>query len=380
MNITTLKKVLLPILECGIVPWLHGLHAKGKSEVIENFYRSRGWLVFNFRLNTQSDLGDILGLQDFVRDSKGNKLASTFLIPAWLKEAIDFCLANPDKRACVFFDEVNRAATPDLIGPLFQMALDKKLLMTVFPPNLDIILASNPNTGDYNVLNLDDEALLSRFWHVDFNPSRDEWFQHADVKGVESDIVGFIEECPAFLERTDLQAFSVSDLAKPDRRKWNMIDRLLKKKFLTNDCQAEVLAGFVGIEAAIAFEKYLEKAEKPLTVEEILDQYPVVRPKLLKAKTSARVRTDVINNATNKIKEFFKDDPALTEVQGSNVIQFIKDLPNDQMFDVMYSIYRKRKFHDFCETNYEKLSMLEIEKRLEEIRRTVLPETLVKNV
>lgn len=380
MNITTLKKVLLPILECRITPWIWGYHGKGKSETIETLYKDNGWVLFNFRLNTQADVGDFLGLQDFVKDPvTGKSIATAFCMPDWLKKAIDFCTANPDKRACIFIDEINRAATTDLIGPVFQMSLDRRLHTYEFPKNLDVIVASNPNTKDYSVLNLDDKALLSRFWHVYFNPTKQEWFVYATDNKFENDITSFIEENPEFLEETDLESFSVSDFAKPDRRKWSLIDRLLKKGFLTPDEQSEVISGLVGVAPAIAFEKHQEKMDKPVTLEEILESYEKVRDRILKAANNTNTRTDILHNATNKVMDFFKDDPAINEIHGTNVVRFIKDLPNDLMFQVMHSIYRKRKFHDFCETKYEKLNMIELEKRLEVIRRTVLPETLVKN-
>jgi hypothetical protein len=380
MNITTLKKVLLPILESKLTPWIWGYHGKGKSETVETIYKDLGWLIFNFRLNTQADVGDFLGLQDFVKDSKtGKSIATAFCMPEWLKNAIDFCLANPDKRACIFIDEINRAATTDLIGPVFQMSLDRRLHTFIFPDNLDVIVASNPNTSDYAVLNLDDKALLSRFWHVYFNPTKAEWFAYATAKEFDSSIPGFIEENPEFLEEQNLEGFSVSDFAKPDRRKWTLIDRLLKRNFLTVEEQGEVLSGLIGVAPAIAFEKYLEKMDKPVTLEEVLESYPSVRDRILKAANQSKTRTDILHNVAEKVKDYFKDDPAITELHGSNVVSFIKDLPNDLMFGVMHAIYRKRKFHDFCENKYEKLNMVELEKRLEVIRRTVLPESLVKN-
>lgn len=376
MQIKTLKKLLLPILEEGIVPWLWGYHGKGKSETIETFYRSQNWLVFNFRLNCMSDVGDFLGLQEFIRDANGKPYATGFMSPEWLIKCIEFCKANPKKRACVFIDEMNRAATMDLLGPVFQMALDKRLHTIEFPPNLDIIVATNPATGNYNVLDLDDAALLSRFWHVDFNPSKDEWFQYAQEKDYDPTILGFLEENTEFLEESNLASFSIGQFAKPDRRKWGMVNKLKKKNFLTEEEQAEVFAGLVGLEISIAYGKYLEKQDKPITADEIVNHYPKVRDRLLKAKTNGQVRTDIINTAANKLKEFFDTDPQLSLQQGDNIFKFIEDLPEEQFFGVMYAAYKKRKFHDFCKQNYDRYNLKQVTERLKVIRRKVNPETL----
>lgn len=380
MNITTFNKVLLPILQAGITPWIWGLHAKGKTETVQTFYRTRGWLIFNFRLNTQADVGDFLGLQSFVKDEFGNDVATKFCMPEWLRQCIEFCKANPDKRAAVFIDEINRAARFDLLGPVFQMSLDRWLHTTEFPKNLDVICASNPPTKDYKVLNVADEALLSRFWHCYFSPTRQEWVNYTIEQDYDPTIAGFIEESPEFLEQDSLVPFSVGAYAKPDRRKWGMVNTLRKQGILSKDEQADVFAGLVGTAATIGYEGYLKKLDKPVTAEEILAAYPKVRERIIAAKNSERARTDILGTAANKVIDYFKDDPAVSEMEGTNVVNFIKDLPNDHMFSVLHAIYRKRKFHDFCEAKYEDLNMIELEKRLEIIRRTVLPETLQKNV
>jgi len=379
MNIATFTEVLLPVLEAKITPLVWGQHAKGKTEVIEHFYKSRDWLIFNFRLNIMADVGDFLGLADFALDENGNKTATKFHMPNWLNECIKFCKANPDKRACVFLDEINRPARFDLLGPVFQVSLDRKLHEVVFPDNLDVIAAANPATKDYKVLSIKDEALLSRFWHVYFSPTVKEWHQHSVKKEYDPNISLFLEESPQFLEQDDLATFSVSDYAKPDRRKWSKVNELLKQGKLTKDQQIEVFGGLIGVTATIAFEAFLKKQDKPVTAEEILKNYALVRPRILAAKNSEQTRTDVLGQAASKIIEHFNADTEFSEEEGTNAISFIKDLPNDQMFSVMHAIYRKRKFHDFCESHYEALKMIELEDRLRVIRRTVQPETLKEN-
>jgi hypothetical protein len=379
MNIATFNKILLPILQSGITPWLWSAHAKGKTETIENFYKSRGWLLFNFRLNCMADVGDFIGLQDFEVDKKGNKIASKFCTPDWLKKCIDFCQANPDKRACIFMDEINRAARFDLLGPVFQISLDRRLHTYEFPSNLDVICASNPNSKDYKVLAVTDKALLSRFCHINFNPTKQEWFDYAKENNYDNDVLQFLGETPQALENDDLESFSISDYSKPDRRKWAMINKLQRQGLLSAQEKTEVYSGLVGVELAVAFEAFLKNKDKPVSLEEILTEYHKVKPRIVKAADTAESRTDIIGKAVKEVISYFEKDPALTETQGQNIIEFIKDLPNEHMFQTMHAIYRKRKFHDFCEDNYKKLNMLEIEKRLEIIRQSVSPESLVNN-
>lgn len=373
MNITTLKRVLPFLIEGRITPWIWGYHGKGKSESIESWCRELGYLCFNFRLNTQCDVGDFLGLQDFVKDAKGQSIATRFCMPDWLKQAFDFTDKNPDKWAIIFVDEVNRAATKDLLGPLFQMSLDFKLHTYDFSDRkIALINASNPPTEDYSgVLSLDDKALLGRFCHLNFNPDKKEYFSYLKSKNIDVDVIDFLREQPDFIEEKDLAKFSVADYAKPDRRKWVRGVSKLKQLGLSKDDFGEVFAGLVGIEATVAFEKFLQRADKPLTVEDILNDYDSHRKKVAQyAKTD--MRTDILNTACSKIIEYFQTNPDFTDDQGKNVVKFIEDLPNDLMFNVMHGVYNKRKFHDFCERNYDNI-MKGIEARLEKIRETVDP-------
>jgi hypothetical protein len=349
MNITTLKKVLPYLNEAKITSWIWGYHGKGKSETIENYYKSNGWLVFNFRLNCMADVGDFLGLQDFKLDQvSGQKVSSAFIMPDWLRQCIDFCEANPDKRACIFIDEINRAARIDLIGPIFQMALDRRLHTHDFSKlKIDVIVASNPDTSNYNLLSLDDKALLSRFCHIYFNPSIQEWRDYATKQEYGTDILDFIAEQPEALEEKDLEQFSIQDYATPDRRKWGAIDKLQKLNIDKAE-QFEVFSGLIGSQIASAYYKFQERDDKPISLSDILDDYN------LKAKSRVKKlvkdnRADILHNAAAKLVDHFKTNAVLEDAHGNNILNFMQDLPLEIMFDLAHNIYKDRRFYDFTE-------------------------------
>lgn len=376
MNITTFTKVLPYLVSAKISPWVWGLHAKGKTETIESYYKNNGWLVFNFRLNCMADTGDLLGLQDFELDAKGSKIATKFCMPDWLKQCIEFCKKHPKKRACIFIDEVNRAARLDLIGPIFQMALDHKLHTFDFSDlNIDIILASNPATNDYSLLDLTDKALMSRFCHVHFNPTAKEFLDYAKAKEVNSSILEFLQEQPEFLEEQSLEAFSINAYARPDRRKWFCVNKLLEAP-LSKEEFTETIAGLVGIEAAIAYESFTEREENPISLEEVLDNYPSLRKKVQKlAKTEHK--TANLNKVCSKLIEFLGKNNQFTQEQGKNIINFLEDVPKDLMFNVFYTSFNQKVFFEFCENNEHLLK--NIERSIEEIRKTVDPSQLPIN-
>lgn len=338
MNITTFRNVLPFLLDAKITPWIWGHHAKGKTQTVETFAKEQGWLCFNFRLNTQSDVGDFLGLQDFETDEKGKKISSSFFKPDWLQQSFDFCKKNPDKRAIVFIDEINRAPRMDLIGPVFQMALDHRLHTYEFPENLGIVVAANPDTGNYSVLSLDDKALLSRFCHIHFNPSKDEWFSYVTDKPLfNNEIIGFLRDQPEFLEEQDLETFSIKEYAKPDRRKWEMVNKVMNNKTLNESDKSELLYGLVGIEATSALRKYQESQEKPFDALDILDNYSNIQTKVKKLVKANR--TDSVHQTCIKIEEYLKADAKPTVEQVSNLVDFLADIPLDIMFKTTQNVY-----------------------------------------
>lgn len=364
MNIKTLKKVLPCLLDSGVTPWVWGHHGKGKTETIETFCKERGWLVFNFRLNTQADVGDFLGLQDFTTDDSGKKVATSFFMPDWLKKSFDFCKANPDKKAVIFIDEINRAARMDLIGPVFQMALDGRLHTYEFPQNLRIICASNPDTGDYSgILTLSDKALLSRFCHIYFNPDVNEWREYAVKKNYSVDILDFISEHPEFLEERNLENFSIKEFATPDRRKYSAIQRLMDLG-LPKDEYHEVFSGLIGLEAATAYVKFLDRDDKPLSIEQILDEYPAHAGRIKKYAKSSR--TDLLHNASQKVIDHVKQNKPITEAQCKNIFDLMFDMPVSILFNMAHSIYTTQAIYSYCENNppYKK----KLTKALEEAR------------
>lgn len=373
MNTKTLKEAIPLMFKAGIVPFIWGRHGIGKSQILKQVAKDLGdWYLFDCRLNTQSDVGDIIGLQDFKRDEKGKIVATTHYKPQWLKKAIDFCEANPKKGAIIFFDELNRAARYDMVGPIFQMSIDKRLHIWKFPENLHIVVASNPNTGDYNVINVDDEALLDRFGHIKFTPSKEEFFSFAKENEADDDLISFLAEQPKFIER-EIEDFSINDFARPSRRTWLDQVSKLRKQNISKNTLREIMTGLVGTEIAISFMKHLESDDKPLTVEEILNEYvnrttksknkskhAIKVSKFKKSATGQRI--DLFNITIENLKTYLtnREEP-ITEVEGKNLIDFIVDLPQDIVVSFLRSIFTFSCCRDFfSNTKYRKKELKEI--------------------
>lgn len=354
MLIKDYKRSIPFLIQANVVPLIHGSHGVGKSSIVRQLCDENGWHFMDLRLGSMSDAGDLLGLPDFKTDSKGQKTATSFIIPDWLKESLDFAKANSEKYAVLFLDEINRARK-DLQTPLFQMILDHRLHTHVFPKNLFIVAAANFNTDDYNVNDFSDKALVSRFAHARLMPSVKEWVDYAETQKVDPNIINFIQEQKGMLEKKG-QEFSL-DFIEPCRRSWIMVSRLIAAG-MPQDLLQEWMYGIVGVPATAAYLESLKNADKPLTGEEILKSYKNFKVKVVKwSNPEAEGRGDILNASKDAlvktIQNLQKEGTKLTKTQGKNMLDFLKDIPTDMAFAATQDIYLEDNARHFFNENDE---------------------------
>lgn len=348
MLIKDLKASIPFLIKAQIVPLIHGAHGVGKSSIVKQVCDDNGWHFTDLRIGSMSDAGDLLGLPDFKTDSKGNKLSTSFFMPDWLKEAVDFCEQNAEKYSVLFLDEINRARK-DLQTPLFQMILDHRLHTHRFPSNLFIVAAANYNTDDYNVSDFSDKALVSRFAHCKLTPSTKEWVDFAEEQKVDSSIIQFIQDQKGMLEKK-VQEFTL-DFVEPCRRSWNMTSRLVKSGMPQNILQ-EWMYGIVGVTATAAYLESLKSLDKPLTGEEILKSYKKHKVKIQQwSEAKDGGRFDMVKTSTDSlvktIQDMQKAETKMKKAEGANMLDYLKDIPLDMSFVAVQDIYLEDIARDF---------------------------------
>ncbi len=334
MNISEFKKFFPYLMENRITALVWGRHGIGKSSIVKQYAEDNGHWFFNFRLGNMADVGDLIGLADFEVDAKGNKVATRFIMPEAFKSCFDFCAKNPDKKAIIFLDEINRIPRQDMLAPVFQMALDYRLHTYEFPKNVYIIAAANPSTEDYVVIDLADKALLSRFCHIKLTPTIEEWFQYAEANKPDRDVVNFLKEQPGFLEEQTVD-FKL-DFVKPDRRAWEdrfvpLKNSLERDKVAMDYSVEELFQGIVGYAATTAFMTYLKKADKPYEALDVLDRYSKIQAKVKKLSEAENdVRMDILAITANNVTDYLiKNTEKLSDRRSKNLDAFIGDLPKE---------------------------------------------------
>ena len=356
MNIKQVKESLPFLFEANIAACITGHHGVGKSQSVAQFCNEtsyihptkgkQNWGFVDLRLGTM-DVGDLLGLPDFITDGKGNKIATSFIRPEWFP-------TDPDSKGIIFLDEMNRARR-DILQSVFQLVLDRKIHQHTLPKGWFVVSAVNPNTEDYIVTDIGDKAFLDRFCHIKLTPTAEEFFDFAKSTKVDQSVVRFLREQPKLLQ-ADLEAFDVD--VKPSRRSWIAVDRLVKANTPINLLK-HLVAGLVGTTAATAYIKSLSESDKPITGKDVVDDYDKYAKKIKEysnAKTGGR--QDMLKYTCDSLYEEvqgMKDKP--TKEQGKNIQAFLKAIPKDLSFDLCRNLYLEDKVRDLIDKDEELLNM-----------------------
>lgn len=335
MNIETFKEALPFLIKSEIPAMLVGHHGVGKTEGTRQFCEENKYHLTILNLGTQ-DVGDIIGLADFEKDSKGNNVATKFMIPDWAKKLKEFCEANPDKVGVLFLDELNRARR-DVLQVIFPLLLEKRMHQTQFPKNFYVLAAMNPNTDNYIVTDISDKALLDRFCHIKMAPSKQEFFKYAKTKGFDTQLLQFLQDQPKLLQ-SELEEFNLE--VTPSRRSWFSVNKLHALKTPVHLFK-ELSYGLVGVEATTAMMKSLNEGDKPITAKDIMENYPKLKKKIEEYSSSgAGNRLDMLKYTCDSILEMAQATKKTIEKEAAkNLADFLYAIPKDLSYNLCRELY-----------------------------------------
>lgn len=319
MNIDQTKEILKTMpMDKSIM--LHAKHGVGKSSVVkqvaEELSESTGkeYGFWDVRLS-QCEVGDIKGMP--VLDEKES--ITRFLKQEWWPRAKDSC-------GILFFDELNRASK-DVLQAVFEICLDRRLDGEELPEGWRVVAAVNSD-DDYDVAELD-PALHDRWFHIDFDPSANEWLDWARASDVHEAVVEFINRNQNLLDPPvgNLEAGRVY----PSRRSWVAFSDTLMHMGLdsrTDDGMlTQVTKGWVGREIAVMFQKFITNEFSQLRPSDVLDNFSKVKSKVESACNDIEVIAALSRSVVAEV-----NDRSLTktkEAQRTNLRDFFMMLPND---------------------------------------------------
>ena len=311
MNIQTLKKVLPVLMRSNVVPFIWGSQGMGKTQTVKQVAADLGGGFIHLHLANQ-EVGDLVGL--LVHGSEGTVHHAR---PEWFPTS---------GSGVIFLDELNRMH-PDVMQAMFSFITDGTIHTHKLPAGWSIVAAGNYQNNDFQVTDTSDSAWMSRFCHIDFRPTAEEFVVYAEAKGAET-VASFIRDQPSNLEKELVKGFDFTAVT-PDRRAW--LDRIasLEADETIDNERFELYQGLVGPAAAAAFLTHKKKAEKALNIRQILTTYDKVRAKVLEASKDGDARFDFLNQPIAEFLTMLKADTKVlgTEAALVNFKQFLLDIP-----------------------------------------------------
>lgn len=321
MNYTQLKSVLPFALKIGRTPHIIGHAGIGKSSIVYQVFQEMGYKVVERRLGQMADAGDLIGLMEFIKNKDNVNTHVDYVLPKWFPK---------EPKTVIFLDEVNRAHK-DLLQAIFELVYDKSLMGNKLPEDCHIVAASNPPTGDYQVLDFNDTAFQDRFIHIKFEPTLEEFVSYGKSKNFSSAVLDFISENPKLLENEGLEDFNL-DFVKPSRRSWEAVAKL-DELDMDKPLFVETIMGIVGSHAAIAFSSYKDSYVKNISSKDILYNYDKVKAdlKTILDKNQNDKVSDLISNVLSDLKKL----ESLSKVVQSSILNFTTDLTDEFAFTFM---------------------------------------------
>jgi hypothetical protein len=307
-------------LACGALPelisvvynadmplMLHGKHGVGKSEIIVETARLLG-LECRVRDLSIMEPPDLAGMPYIGPDRRTH-----FSPPAFLPST---------GRGFLVFEELNRTRR-DMIAPCLQLLTARTLNDYTLPTGWVPMAAVNDAAEGYATEELD-QAVLSRFLHVQVMPDVEAWVTWARKHQVHERIIAFVEHSPDVF--ADPQA---------NPRAWTYASNVLvhwEHSVKDETMLATLLAGVLGDQWALSFiQTYLDN-RRPLQAQEILTAYPIHRAVLRQWRDGGHL--DTISASIALLKRHIQPQRVCTklvqdEPQCANVAAFLADIPAD---------------------------------------------------
>lgn len=330
MKLQDVKIVLKAALKAKRPVFLWGNKGNAKTQGPKQFAQEMGWNYKSIYLGQTADVADILGLPYQLENGTFKHSR-----PAWYPES---------GRWIIHLDEFNRCH-PDIVQSMLSFVQTGVFHEHKGPEELMIIAGGNYDNGNYITTNIKDDALLSRFLHLEVELGHDEWLKYAEEQGVSNTVLSFIRNNPEFLANTDKGGFKI-DFMSPDPRVWLEAISPFEKDSSIDHVRFEVYSGLVGTVAAQRFIADKAKQEERLDYKLILEDYSKVQDKVKFFSRAEDARLDQLNVAMEDILIRIEDEKyEFTSINIDNIKKFLLDCPVELTYKAVERIAKSNFVH-----------------------------------
>jgi len=291
-----------------------GATGVGKSAIFHQIGTNLNLPVIDRRLSQMTE-GDILGLPQLTD-------GITRFAP------VDWFVRACEEPVVLFLDEINRASV-EVQQCAFQIVLDRQLNGMTLHPDTRIYSAINEG-AEYQVNEMG-PALMRRFWTVDLEPTTEDWLEWARGPGnISTPIVEFIHQQPAHLRhKGEMEPGKVY----PNPASWERLSKSLVYSGMSpSECCGSatpagfyaMCIGFVGIEASISFNDFVQNYERQYSAESILIEWAKNKDAI------EQLGNDKHNDLIRKLVTHCKVNDWSVE-HASNACLFVQDLSGEMI-------------------------------------------------
>ena len=347
------KGIKLPLL-------LWGEHGIGKTEGVKQVAERLGYNVIILHLATQ-DIADLIGIP---REING---VTVWTEPEWLSNARKGT-EKTGKPNLFFLDEMNRGHRM-VLAAMLPFLIEGKLHTHTIGVNDAVIAACNPPTDNYDVNDLNDEALLNRLGHVIYRPSTKEYIDYMKKIGHNKTTINVIKKNPNWAK---IRQFTLPFEVKPSRRSIDYVLQEVENKGKTwiNKHGSHILEAYLGQSFMEEWMHEYSNSDESITLDMLMDYENNVE-EITSALTTqidgiTTHRLDILQRTTDMIKKWIDENNSKLGVDDLKWITAClnnKMVPDDAAASVlMANKYVKRKILEDLQFNKECVGFLKKKK------------------
>lgn len=311
ISISASHKVLIPILESGHVPCLHGEAGIGKTE-------------------SCVQIADAMGIsrKHVVTIPVPQKVASDFTIPFRDGDSQFFVsllgvmfrpiveAASQGAPSMIFLDEITRYQDQETASMLFSILTDRRIGEFDLPDNCYIMAACNPPTGDYEVNDvMSDLAWRRRLNHIVVKHDVSGWLRWAKDSEVHPWVIDYISSNPdALLDERAAKAGKV--YATPAT--WAKVSKLIKAS--GGDLNVVALASYLNYDVAADFVSFTQDSEFKLPPSVVLSDASATKEVLDRMEKAGR--GDLVSRLVTAVAIYCYNEQPDVSVAAKNLCSF----------------------------------------------------------
>ena len=271
------------------IPWLSGSPGIGKSEIIRQVCKERGWGLKVVYMATVM-LEQITGLPKIGKDED---MKTEFIL--WSRPEIfnfnhlEVVPRSHQDPVILFLDDAH-LCNRQIQAYMFQLLTYKSIHDHRLPQNVTIILAGNrgnDKAGFQEIL----APVANRIFFIDLHADIDQWVEDYAIRnGIRADIITFLQNYPEFLIGKPIESG-----AWPSPRSWTYASIAMDSfgNSLTEQAMFTILSGHVGTEATTRFIEYYELYAKWDAQEILTNHAPMHTGNLSKVESYAMLSSCV---------------------------------------------------------------------------------------